>query len=101
MSEQNKVVGAFVIAFVISMANVPLEVFAVKTLWNWFIVPLGMQPMTWALAIGAGLFVGVFRYQWKPSSKLTHWQAIEAVLSRTLVVSVSLGVGWLVTLVSR
>lgn len=98
MSEQAKDlgVGALYLAFVIVTGNVLLQIATISALWNWFVVPLGMDHMSWTLAFGVTLLVNVVGYRWTPTTKYTRWQILEGALAKTSVCAVSLGVGWAV-----
>jgi uncharacterized BrkB/YihY/UPF0761 family membrane protein len=92
----DKNLGLMLLALVFIAVNVPLELWTLSALWNWFAVPLGVQRMSWSLAFGLILILGVLRYRWAPSVKYSHAQYFEAALTKTFCLLMSLGAGWLV-----
>lgn len=83
-------------ALLLILINIPLSVIALTLLWNWFAVPVGMSPMTWANALGAQLLIGMWKYRWKPTEKHTHAQSLEAAFSWLLIYAFGLGGGWII-----
>lgn len=65
------VIGAGVVAVV--AATLALHTLAIWLLWGWFVVPLGVQAMSFLHAFGFGLFAGLFiQYRMKKGEAGDH-----------------------------
>jgi hypothetical protein len=82
-------VVAIVIAFMVPYSIYVGAVLA--ALWGWFIVPLGVQPIGIAHAVGLAVFIGMF-HRGKAKSKEG---ALESLLLALLAPALALGVGYI------
>lgn len=67
--------------------------YIISTLWGWFVVPLGMKPITFVHGMGISVFVGLFKTTIDKTT-LTRQEYIQAVFKPFTV----LILGWIVHL---
>ena len=70
-------------------------------MWLWFLVPLGLPPITIAHAAGLSVFFTLFRLKYKPDSPrpanpVTH--LLKSTLGLLLTTGLLYGIGWAVHL---
>jgi multisubunit Na+/H+ antiporter MnhB subunit len=70
---------------------------AISTLWNWFVAPLGAPQIGIATAIGISLTAAVIRMKGSEKSpERTRRESIERLVGIFLVPLVGVGLGWIV-----
>ena len=69
--------------------------FVFTKLWQWFIVPLGAEPIPFVLAIGLGLTIALLTHQYIPKSEDNDWW--RPFMSMYVEPFVYLLVDWIVT----
>jgi hypothetical protein len=87
-----KTVGLWVLALPVVIAGtaglLALSAFALHSFWGWFVVPLGVPPITMGHAAGLALIPALFK-----SSDGTGWELVGNVVTKYLVL---VTVGWIV-----
>ena len=66
-----KVLLFIVTLALVAAAGIPLWGWAVAKLWLWFVVPLGLMPLSWAHAYGLATLIGLVSGHWLPDPKKT------------------------------
>jgi hypothetical protein len=85
-----------VIGTVILMAAI--HGFVASYLWYWFMVPLGLSPISVPHAIGLAILVGLFTYHKIGSLELNEEKIGQFVLTSVIVPLLMLLVGYIVHL---
>jgi len=93
-----KTFGKFCAVLTAMMLSAVTNGIVIPHLWNWFIVPLGVVPIGFWLAIGLSLFVGLFT----PPSGSGFSDDLLTALLKSFFINVckflSLGLGAIVNL---
>ena len=84
---------AIMLTVVISITAFLLDGFVIKYLWEWFIVPLGVKPVTLIHAVGVSLLAATLTYQFYPVKRDELWDRLLFVYSTPIV---ALIFGWLI-----
>lgn len=88
-------VGFVVLAVVLLIISALITGWAVSTLWGWFIVPLGVEDITYIHAIGVAIFIGMFTNSASENSdKDNEWLA--KAVAKLLWPVLAVGLGWIV-----
>jgi hypothetical protein len=91
------------VALVISPALYVLNGWALSILWEWFIVPIGLPPVSVPMAVGIAIVVGFLTKQTETKhcvdtrtkdEKITD--AIASIVAMIAYPLVALGIGWIV-----
>lgn len=86
----NPIANAIVAVAIAVAVAVPLAMwngFVIHMMWGWFIVPLGVQSIGIAHAIGFGLFVSLLhRPRIDDDDKKSLWARIGEELARTTLI---------------
>lgn len=92
-----KVIATILAIFVVGPLLFIEQGWAISTLWNWFVAPLGAPQIGIATAIGISLTVAVIRMKGSAKSpERTRRQSIENLAGIFLVPLVGVGLGWIV-----
>lgn len=89
-------------AFTVLIAVSLLNAYVIQHLWLWFVVPLGVHPMTYWHAYGFGLFLSLAAVFNFPTTSLSNMKDITpqlrlmAAASKALAAGMILGVGFVV-----
>ena len=87
------------------LLDIPLVIFrgfVLSQLWLWFLVPVGVSPISVVNAIGISIVIGFFTYGFAKDPDLTDktkewWErAIFVMLYSTFATCLSWGIGWVV-----
>lgn len=68
--------------------------YILSILWGWFLVPLGVSPITIPLAIGFSLIVGYFTNAM--SKRKDENDVLDTALELTIAPLLFLAIGWIV-----
>ena len=89
------VIGALVVAVLMLIPIMVLRAWALVTLWAWFAVPgLGAPALTYPIALGLSLIVGMFRD--KNGAKDKEKGAFEQVAGMVIESLMAVGLGWII-----
>ena len=78
--------------FLVWAVCIPLWGWAIAKLWLWFVVPLGLAPLSWAHAYGLGLLVSLTTHQSNDAENSTGTLIARAIISPLVFVFI----GWIV-----
>ena len=74
-----------------------IQGWAISTLWNWFIAPIGAPQIGIATALGISLTAAVIRFKGtKSDDNISRRQRLERLIGYFLVPVVGVGIGWVV-----
>lgn len=79
---------------VMALATLPLDGYAVKTLWWWFVVPLGAHGLT-VIHATALSFTVKYIVAGRNLSKTKDYTWSEVIAATVLAPLIGLGLGWL------
>lgn len=85
------------IAVVMVIPLILLRGFVLSTMWSWFVCPLGIAPISFSLAVGLSLVVGLFHVPDYYDKSLS--ESLKTVGMIYLGPIVSLIFGWVVHLI--
>lgn len=73
---------------------------AISILWKWFLVPLGLNPISIVLAIGVGLIISFLTYQYDfvSHNKEPREILVEATVGSYVLTTIFLVLGFVVSL---
>ncbi len=80
----------------LSLATTPLYGLVLRSLWQWFVVPLGVLPIGVAHAIGLTVVAAMFRTHAASSTDDEENSPVVGVLSSAVVAVALWGIGWCV-----
>lgn len=91
-------IGLFVVIAILLVPFVLLRAWGLVTLWGWFIVPgLGAPPISYPVAIGIGLMLGLLRMNDVKTAKSGNDDDMaELALDIVIGPLFAVGVGWIV-----
>lgn len=85
-----------ILVWVLAVALVPYYAWALRQMWEWFVVPLGFEPLTFKASVCIGTFKAYFlsRTDFIKNEYLENW----AVRIVTMLVSplIYLGISWVI-----
>lgn len=90
----NVFAGVVIVPLVLAATSI-WRGFVLSILWGWFLVPLGMPPLTVAYAIGVSLIVGFLTVRHSKEDEQPEYG--KAMLRVTLVPAFALAFGWIVS----
>lgn len=82
-----------VVKFLLVPPVIFVHVWAVSTMWLWFVVPLGATPIGYWHTFGLSLFVGLFTMNTAKSDKKIE---IEDIVGRMIALACVVGIGYLI-----
>lgn len=95
-NEKTKSDGTEILILILTYAPLTaFRAFVVTKLWRWYLVDLGLAPISKTTAFGIGLILTLYLYRYEnnpPSAK-------ETILHSIFLFSLMLLVGWIGTLV--
>lgn len=92
-----KFVSTIVAIFIVGPLLFIEQGWAISTLWNWFIAPLGAPQIGIATALGVSLTASLLSFKGREyEDKRTPREKIERLVGFFLVPLVGVGIGWIV-----
>jgi hypothetical protein len=77
----------------IHLATLPIEAVAIARMWGWFLVPVGLRPITAATGLGLSVMVAIVTYRYTDTSDDPFWP-LKAAVGNLCCVLVGWGAGF-------
>lgn len=86
-------------SWIVFIALIVTEPYCIVALWRWFVVPLGVIPIGWSLALGLDFLRSCFFYRWH--RERTREETFQALLGALVNCLFCLASGWIVMSFNR
>ena len=87
-----------VAAVIAAIATIGYAGFVLSLMWGWFVVPLGVETISWVHAIGLMVVISVLNPGWLPEESNKRGFADDlwnVVLKSALIITLAWVAGWL------
>jgi hypothetical protein len=93
MGEKKEETWKSVVSLALLPVLIPWEGFVIAKLWRWFLVPLGVPPVTISHAIGISTLTWLLTHQINLAEK-KELDSLETMLIVFVRFAMALGIGW-------
>ena len=91
-TKDNEGAGSKVAGAVLSLGSIPVDAWAIKVMWWWFAVPLGVRGISAAHAFGLCCLIAVIRFKNRDVSSIDNRPLIERGLAAVTTQLIALGI---------